>query len=70
MHFGMGQSTIRKFLRAPVFPERAQTHQVRRQARPVSQTHPRALGRREADMKLLLAELKTRGYTGSLSHLL
>jgi len=68
-HFGMGQSTVGKFLRAQQFPERAQRAQVSGKLgafHPLLREHWDAGNR---DMKLVLAELRTLGYTGSLTRL-
>ena len=66
-HFRMGQSTIRKFLRALTFPERSQRRTVAGKLGPF---HPLIREHWDAgnrDMKLLLAELRALGYTGSLT---
>ena len=68
-HFRMGQSTVGKFLRAQIFPERAQRAMV---AGNLSAFHPRIREHWDAgnrDMKLLLAEVRALGYTGSLTRL-
>lgn len=68
-HFRMGQSTVRKFLRSPIFPERAARAARAGKLSPFHK-HIRACwdaGNR--DMKALFAELKHLGYTGSLTRL-
>jgi transposase len=68
-HFRMGQSTVRKFLRTQAFPERAQRAAVPGKLGPF---HALIRERWEAgnrDLKLLLGELKSLGYTGSLTRL-
>ena len=69
LHLGMGQSTVRKFLRAEVFPERAERAWVAGKLSPFHRLLQVRWDAGNRDMKLLLAELKALGYTGGLSRL-
>jgi transposase len=68
-HFGMGQSTVRKFLRSPAFPERAQRAAVPGKLGPFHALIRERWDAGNRDLKLLLGELKCLGYTGSLTRL-
>ncbi len=69
LHLGMGQSTVRKFLRAGAFPERAQRASVAGKLGPFHSFLRERWETGNRDMKLLLAELKALGYRGGRSRL-
>jgi len=68
-HLGMGQSTIRKFLRSQAFPERAARPARSGKLGPFHKLIRERWDAGNRDQKLLLEELKALGYTGSLTRL-
>ena len=68
-HLGMGQSTIRKFLRSPACPERAPRPARAGKLGPFHKLIRERWDAGNRDLKLLLVELKALGYTGSLTRL-
>ena len=68
-HFGMGQSTVRKFLRAQTFPERSPRAARPGKLAPFGKLIRERWDAGKWDMKLLLTDLRALGYTGSMSRL-
>jgi transposase len=68
-HMGMGQSTIRKFLRSQAFPERSPRSARSGKLGPFHKLIRERWDAGNRDLKLLLEELKVLGYTGSLTRL-